>query len=175
MHSFLPLLAGLLLLTPPAAAQSQDHGAWTIRCEGQGTNRQCETFQRLTDKATGERVIELAIGFTSPDKLARPGRIAPPSVAAAHGENARAAMVLPLGVSLTDGVTLNLDKKSRHDFQLRYCTPDGCYAYLTLSRPILDQFSRTLTASITFRTMDGEDVTLPIDPKGFSSALQSIR
>ncbi|MBU0799594.1 MAG: invasion associated locus B family protein [Alphaproteobacteria bacterium] len=174
------LFVFLLLLAVPASAQDKavtsgtQYDSWMIRCEGEGTARQCETFQRLTRAATGERMIEFALGFTSIEKL-RGQSIAPSSVAAAKTEAARAVIVLPLGILLPDGVTLLIDNKHRFAFQIRYCTPDGCYATLNLNRGAQDQLTRGFNAAITFRTMDSQDISLPIDLKGLGSALQAIR
>lgn len=172
MKCLLPALAFLALLSGPAAAET--YGAWTIRCAGQGTDRQCEAFQRLTRAETGERVLELAISFATPAQDRGP-HIAPPAVASAPMRDARAVIVLPLGLFLPDGVFLNVDKGPRHAFQLRYCLADGCYAQLAIPRSLQEQMGRSLAASITFRTLDGEDVELPLDPRGLTSALQAIR
>jgi invasion protein IalB len=76
---------------------------------------------------------------------------------------------------LTDGVMMNIDNRQRFAFQVRYCTGDGCFAYLDLPRSVLDSMRRGLTANITFRTLDKQDITLPVSLKGFGGALQALQ
>lgn len=150
--------------------------SWAVRCEGAGTARKCEIYQRLVLAETGQRVIEFAISYPE-RKMERGNDIAPASVAAHEAENgmAHGVVVLPLGIMLPDGVSMNIDKRQRFQFQVRYCTSDGCYAYLDMPRPVIDSLRRGMAANITFRTLDKEDVTLPMSLKGFGGALQAIQ
>lgn len=178
MIRFAILTFALLVAVPPARAEN--YGAWSVRCEGEGVRRQCETFQRLLHGESGAPVIEFAIGFTDPEKWRAPqgtAAIAPPPVAPAMAaiQDARGAVVLPLGIILPAGVMLNIDRSHRHPLEVRYCTPDGCFAYITLTRAMLDRMSRALSASISFRSLDGQDIDLPLDLSGFTAALHAAR
>ena len=153
--------------------------AWTVRCEGEGKARVCEAFQRLTHAQSGTRVMEFAIGFPQAEREARKNvtAVAPPSAALQMGREmpGRGVIVLPLGIMLTDGVILKIDQSKRYAFEIRYCTGDGCYAYIDLPRAAIDQLGRAMEATISFTALDKRHVSLPVDLKGFGGAMQAIR
>lgn len=143
----------LLLLTEPAQAAS----AWAKRCEGGGTAQSCEMVQRLMDQQSQSRVMEMAIGF-------------PQSDAAARG-----VLILPLGVDLSQSLSLRVDGQEPSGFKIRYCLSDGCYAFLTLPPDVMATMKKGTMATIDFRTFDGQPAKLPLSLEGFSSALADIQ
>lgn len=180
------LAFALLLAAAPSAqaARTGDmFGAWMVRCGGPGAVQACEAFQRLTQAESGARVIEFAIGYPppSPEEAGRKGSaasaIAPAAkaVMGAGGSPARGVIVLPLGIMLPDGVSLRIDKKYSYAFEIRYCTADGCYAYIDLPSGTMDILRRAMSAEVTFRTLDKQDMSLKLEMKGLAAALQAIR
>ena len=153
--------------------------AWTLRCEGEGKAQVCEIFQRLMHAESGVRVMEFAISFPQAEKEAQKNlsAVAPPSAALQMGRDmpGRGVIVLPLGIMLTDGVILKIDQSKRYAFEVRYCTAEGCYAYIELPRATIDHLGRAMNATISFTTLDKRNISLPIDLKGYGSALQAIR
>ena len=174
------LLAVAVLTAPAHAARKADsYDSWTVRCEGEGKAQLCEAFQRLTHAESGMRVMEFAIGFPQAEREVQKNltAIAPPSAALQMGRDmpGRGVIVLPLGIMLTEGVILKIDQSKRYPFEVRYCTAEGCYAYIDLPRATVDHLGRAMNATISFQTLDKRFITLPIDLKGFGSAVQAIR
>lgn len=178
-------LAVATLLCCPAGAQAARTGdvfdAWMIRC-ADGPRPVCEAFQRLTHAESGMRVMEFAISFPPPEGLQedkeKTGKsIAPDSQAImpAADRRARGVIVLPLGIMLPDGVMLTIDNQHRHKFEVRYCTAEGCYAYITLQGGVVDQLRRAMNAQISFRTLDKRDIKMPLNVKGLGAALLAIK
>lgn len=155
------LLFFLIIFLPFAAAaqNTAPQDAWAVRCEKGVKNRPgaCEMYQRLVDVQTGMRVAEFAIG--------RHG----------GGEMARGVIVLPLGILLPPGVTLQIDEGEMFRFDVRYCTVDGCYAYVDLSDQLLDLMRSGGQAVFRFRTYGGEVIDMPMTLAGFTKAYDEIR
>jgi invasion protein IalB len=176
-------VAVLLLASAPArAAQTGDaFDAWTARCEGQGVAQTCEIFQRLMQAQSGMRVMEFALGYPKQEEVAANGKkpkvIAPASKAIMTAADipARGVIVLPLGIMLPDGVRLAIDGKQHFPFEVRYCTADGCYAYINLPGGVVDQMKRAMKVEILFRTLEKKDMRLPVDMKGLGAGLQAVR
>lgn len=139
----------LLCLGFAPAAHAAD---WAVRCASDGT--QCEAWQRLMVKGTVQRMAEIAIGF--PD---------------GPGQPARGVMVLPLGIMLPAGVKLSIDNAAPYGAQVRYCTHDGCMAFLTLDDVVLTELRKGRAATLAFQSFAGKDVTLPISLNGITAAL----
>lgn len=147
LNSF-AFLAILFLVSPAQAASP-----WVKRCEGPV----CEITQRLMDKKSETRVLEMAIGFP------------------VKGGDGRGVLVLPLGVDLSQGLSLRVDEQAPLGFKIRYCLIDGCYAFLTLPPDVLATMKKGSMASIDFMTFDGQAGKLPLTLEGFSKSLSEIQ
>ena len=151
------MMAVLLTLASPAQAQS----AWVKRCEGggegEGAVQTCEMVQRLMDQESQSRVLEVAIGFP------------------AGKDSARGVIILPLGVDLSQPLTLSIDQGTPLGFKVRYCLGDGCYAFLTLPSDVLAAMKTGSLGVLTFKTFDGQPGRLPLALDGFTTALSEIQ
>lgn len=147
------ITAVLLTLASPAQAQS----AWVKRCEGEGAAQTCEMVQRLMDQESQSRVLEVAIGF--------PAGI----------DSARGVIILPLGVDLSQPLTLSIDGGAPLGFKVRYCLGDGCYAFLTLPADVLTNMKKGSLGVLAFKTFDGQPGRLPLSLEGFAAALAEIQ
>jgi invasion protein IalB len=146
----------LIFLIPPAAAEDS---AWGTRCEKdkRGQPTACEMYQRLVDVQTGMRVAEFAIGI--------------------HGEDgaARGVIILPLGILLQPGVLMSIDNQETFKFAVRYCTAQGCYAYVDLNDQLLALMQANGNAVFRFQTHQGEMIEMPMTLMGFTKAYDAIR
>lgn len=152
----------------PAESKVEAASAWAVRChepkpaekeaqKNSAASKQCEVFQRQDVKKTGQRVIEMAIGY-------------PP-----ERKDARGVFILPTGILLQDGVTLKIDDNDPLKFQVRYCVPNGCMAYVTMSNAILETMSKGNTAFVGITQINGAKVSIPMPLKGFNDALAKIK
>lgn len=143
-------------------SKEQNEEPWIVRCNDQedvkldNKRGKCEIFQRLSLKDTGQRVVELAIGFPD-DKDA-----------------ARGIFILPLGILLQPGVTMQIDDNPPLKFAVRYCVPNGCIAYVNMNDAVLDMLKKGDKANVVVKQSDGEDITLPIILKGIAKALDEV-
>lgn len=144
---FLSLITALL----PTGAKAQS--AWVKRCEG----ATCEIVQRLMDQESKARVLEVAIGFP------------------AGKDSARGVIILPLGVDLSQPLSLTIDEQPPLGFKVRYCLGDGCYAFLTLPPDVLMSMKKGAMGVLTFKTFDGQPGRLPLSLEGFSQSLSDIQ
>lgn len=151
-----------LICLPVSVATAQqvvesDGDLWTMRCEEEGPQAgQCEIYQRLVLTDSGRRVSEFAIGFPE-------GR-----------DSGRGVIILPLGTVLTDGIAMKIDEGPAFSFRPRYCVPDGCYAFLSLSGQVLDSLKRGYEAEVTFSTIGGQDARLQFSLAGLTAALREM-
>lgn len=171
------MAAALCVPGVPAHAAEGVYKSWIVRCTGGDKNavRQCEAFQRFVQPETGRRVLELAIGYHRVPAPTMDKGIPSVAESAARGDEARAVLIMPLGIMIPDGATLAIDKIHRYKFDLRYCLEDGCYAELALSRGLLDKMGRAMEMAILFRTVDGQDVNLPLALDGLPAALKAAQ
>lgn len=142
-----------------AASQAGKNTYWVPRCDADdsGVARNCEVFQRLLVRDTGQRVAEFAVGFPN-------GR----------GGAARGVVVLPLGIRLDKDLRLQIDDGAGFSFDIRYCTQDGCYAFFDLTRDIVGMMKRGDEARFYFTTLDNKPLSIELSLVGFTKAAEAI-
>lgn len=153
--------------TKPATATTPDvaaiDSAWSMRCnaeedvKAQDKRGKCEIYQRQDVKESGQRVIEFAIGYPVEQK------------------EARGIFILPMGILLQSGVKLAVDDQAPMNFQVRYCLPNGCYAFVSLNEEVLATLSKGTNASVEVVSADGKPLKIAMPLKGFSKALKQVQ
>lgn len=150
------MAAGILMKGQPVASQDEAPASlWSVRCD-EGKENSCEIFQRLVVKETGQRVAEFAIGFPE-DK-----------------DVARGVVVLPLGILLTGGAVMQIDDGQAFKFDVRYCSQQGCFAFLNLDKALLDRLRNGNNATVIFKTLEGKSMSVNLSLKGFTKSLKEV-
>ena len=155
---FILLMVMFMFLLGMKNAYAADQ-AWSVRCDGQvgDANSKCEMFQRLVEKGTSKRFAEFAIGFPE-------GR-----------DTARGALILPLGILVNEGSTIQIDDGPVFAFRVRYCVQDGCFAFIDLNEKVINEMRKGMQANLSIKTYDGTPVTVPMSLVGFTKALKDIK
>jgi invasion protein IalB len=154
---------------PPAAAAAPAPAkeeptavelGWTKRCPEKpkdGSPLKCEVFQRLEVKQTHARVAEFAVGFPK------------------EKDKALAAVVLPLGILLTQDIVIKIDDGKPMSFKVQYCTNDGCVSFIDLGSDVLEELKKGSSVHFMFKAMNNQNVDLTMGLSGFGKALKEIR
>lgn len=136
--------------------------AWDVRCdepaegEAKESEAYCEIVQRLSITETGQRLIELAIGY--------PG----------DSETARGVFILPTGILLEPGVKIVIDDNAPFSFRVRYCLPDGCFGFINLNDDVLKLFREGSVAKVILARPNAQNLEIQMPLSGFSKALDQL-
>lgn len=139
--------------TDTAAAPNE---FWTKRCNPDG-DKYCEVFQRLMMKENNQRLIEFAVGF-------------PKGV-----EGAQAAIILPLGVVVTDGILLSIDDQAPAKAAYRGCSQAGCFVVMNLPEAFLSSMKAGTKLTVSFLDGAGKKVNIEMNLKGFAEKLSEVK
>ncbi len=166
-HLLLALSAATLTTTAMAqtaegvqgpSTLSETYEAWTVQCanrmEGEQAKRTCQMSQELLQQGTGQRVLMVAIGNTD--------------------QGARATMVLPFGLRLSDGVSVNIAEEEVLRGAYRTCLPAGCVSEIDLAEELLGKLANAETASVLMTADNGQPVKTDVSLKGFKPAYQRL-
>ncbi len=165
-------VAGLLAVASSAQEQAaglpggatslqESHGDWLVGCsmqgEGEKKKKVCVLSQQQTDQKTGQRV--LAAEFH-------------PSDDAMGG-----LLVLPFGLALAKGVTLQLDDQpGMPALPFRTCLPVGCLVDVSLDGKAAAAFAGAVTLKINATVADsGQKATMTIPLNGFKAAAERAK
>ncbi len=163
----------LIAITPFNANAAEKKGTeiaetnWTKRCQkdaktGKEMKNFCEIAKRIQVKGAGTRIAEMAIGFP----LNKEGK---------KSKAARGVIILPLGILLESGVVMKIDDNKPASFKPRFCTKDGCVAYINLNEKILGTMKNGNKLNLAFRTSKGQEIKVVMELKGFTKGIKSIR
>lgn len=161
IRPWLPVLAAFAIAAPAAAQQlpngasslNETYGDWVVACQTQGTDLRCQMTQTQTESTSGQLFMAME---------ARP---APDGAMAA-------TLLMPFGLALKQGVTLQLDEAAETmTAEFATCLPTGCLAPVQFDPPMVEALAGAKVLHLTVVAAEGQSV-LPITVSlaGFAAA-----
>jgi len=140
-----------------ASALNETYRDWIVSCAVQNGARVCAASQAQTQQNSGQRV--LAIEITTPSQGAATG-----------------TLVLPFGLALDAGVTLQVDDRpATKPLRFRTCLPAGCTVPLAFDPAMLTALRAGTTLKVrAVAAADGAEALLPISLQGLAPALDRL-
>jgi invasion protein IalB len=163
---FISLLAMLtqaaVAQTPsPATAAQIAISGWRVECDSQGTALNCRVTNRAAQGGSGLVIAALGIAIASDTKK--------PVL----------TLQLPLGLAVTDPVTLSADTVSQ-PYSLITCDRAGCFARAPISDALLAKMGDgkqllRIAYNVVGPTLLKQTITLTLPLDGFSASLNKIK
>jgi len=151
---------------PPTPATSQGagnrtaYGDWDVACDPTGAN--CAMAQ-IGNDASGTPVLEMVIR-----KLEEPLEV---------GERTATAVldvITPLGVVLTEGLSITIDNGRNEAAPFQICTEQGCLVREPVDDDLIKRLKRGNKATIGVIAANQGEVKSAISLKGFTAAYDSL-
>jgi invasion protein IalB len=132
---------------------------WSVRCFRVESPAPCDVLQIGTSSETQQRVLLISIAYV-PSRDAYAMQI-----------------IVPLGVELSQGLTLAAGEASLTSLRFTRCERDGCYVETGLPQPTIDALSAMAEGTTITITAFNEDETieLPFSVSGFAAAMARMR
>lgn len=130
---------------------------WLVNCGVMEGATRCAVAQQQTSQQT--RQLLLAV-----------------ELAAVAGDKVEGTLVLPFGLALDSGVTLQVDEQpAGGSLRFRTCVPVGCLVNLAFNGDELKSLRAGKALKIAGKADGGADVALSVSLKGFAPALDRLR
>jgi len=127
--------------------------SWTVSCVQTGDAKRCALSQQQTDQQSRQRVLAIELNAGAPDKV-------------------EGALVLPFGLALDRGVTLQVDDgQAGPPLRFRTCLPVGCVVPLSFDAKLLAALRKGAALKVNAVADGGKDTPFTISLKGFPAAL----
>ena len=151
---------------PAAEAEAAEvtrvqHGDWEVACAPQGGG--CAMAQ-IGNDSTGTPVLEMVVR-----KLAEPLEVNDRTAVAVLD------VITPLGVVLTEGLTMTIDSGRDESAAFQICTEQGCLVREPVGDSLIDRLKRGRVAKISVFAANQGEVTSDISLRGFTKAYDSTR
>ena len=126
---------------------------WLVRCQAVKDSAGCGITQQILDQRSGQPVLQLALASTK--------------------AGYQLAVVVPLGVSVPDGVTVQIGDATRK-IGYTQCLPGGCVAPLATDAALIDKMKSATDARIAVIDRTGKPIAVPFSLKGFGPAFDKM-
>lgn len=139
----------------PNLAVNELYDDWSVRCFAVESQAPCDVLQVGTNAETQQRVSLVSIAYL-------------PAT-----QSYAAQIIVPLGVALARGLSLEAGEGSLTGVKFNRCERDGCYVEIALPQPTVDSI-RLLTEDTlitVFSYGPGDALELPFSVSGFSEAM----
>lgn len=137
---------------------SETYDSWTIQCanqaQGDQSVRDCRMSQELLQQESRQRVLLFAVS--------------------ADGEAAKATLILPFGLLLSEGISIEVEEAEIARLAFRTCLPAGCIVELDITDDILGQFESAESAGVLMTANGGQPFRTDVSLKGFSAAYRRL-
>ena len=155
----LPLIAatGARAAEEHASLPSDGGTGWRVECANDGKALDCRAINRVHQRETQQLIAGVAI------------RVPPDS------KKPFVMIQLPLGIQVTENVTLRVDEGATERYPIQTCTQTGCL----LAAPAPDALIAALRGGkelkVAFHSVAGQIVTVTLPLGGFSLAYEKIK
>lgn len=136
-------------------------GAWDVACPAEAIN--CAMAQ-IGNDSTGTPVLEMVVR-----KLAEPLEV---------GERTAIAVldvITPLGVVLTEGLSVTIDDGRKESAPFQICTEQGCLVREPIDEELVARFKRGNNATVSVIAANQGEVSATLSLSGFTKAYDGLK
>jgi invasion protein IalB len=136
---------------------SDGGSGWRVECANDGKQLDCRTINRVHQRDNQQLIAAVAI------------RVAPDT------KKPALAIQLPLGIQVTEQVTLRVDDGQMERYPVATCTQTGCVVGAAISDAMLAAMRSGKELKVAFQSMTRQTVTVTMPLAGFAIAWEKIR
>ena len=141
----------------PAQAPDGPPAAWRVECTGDGKTLDCRAVQQVFQRDTRQLVLSAVV---------RP---------AADLKTGAMVLTLPLGLNLTEPVTVKVDNGAAERQPIQTCTNVGCFVTMTLTDKMLAAMRTGSELKITVQDVNKKPVDMGMPLLGFGLAFDKAK
>ena len=142
---------------PAQAPEAPPAAAWRVECSGDGKTLDCRAVQQVFHRETRQLVVSVAM---------RP---------AADGKTGAMVVTLPLGLNLTEPVTVKVDNGVSERQPIQTCTNVGCFVALTATDKLVAAMRAGNDLKIIVQDANKKPVEMGLPLLGFGLAFDKAK
>ena len=131
--------------------------AWRVECTGDGKTLDCRAVQQVFHRESRQLLVSVAV---------RP---------AADGKSGAMVMTLPLGLNLTEPVSVKVDNGAPERGPIQTCTNVGCFVAMTLPDKLVAAMRTGTDLKITVQDANKKPVEMSLPLLGFALAFDKAK
>ena len=136
-----------------ANSLEEAHGDWRVACSLQNGQKRCTLSQQVMDKNSRQRILAIELTAPAPDR-------------------AEGMLVLPFGLTLDKGITLQVDEAAAGPtLRFRTCLPAGCVVTVAFDAKAIAALEAGTVLVVKATGDNAQEIPFGVSLKGFASAL----
>src|ERR1700704_670748 len=141
----------------PAQPPEAPPAAWRVECSGDGKTLECRAIQQVFHRESRQLLVSLAV---------KP---------AADGKTGAMIVQLPLGLNLTEPITLKVDNGAPDKQAIQTCTNVGCFVAMTVTDKLLAAMRTGSELKLTMQDANKKPVDIGLPLLGFGLAFDKAK
>jgi len=140
-----------------ASLPSDGGSGWRVECANDGKQLDCRTINRVLQRDTQQLIAAVAV------------RIPPDT------RKPVLAIQLPLGIQVTEGVTVRIDDRQTEHYPVQTCTQSGCIVGAPLGDALVGAMRGGRELKVAFHNLTNQTITVTMPLGGFALAHDKIK
>jgi invasion protein IalB len=153
----LTVVCGAAAAPQNTALPSDGGSGWRVECANDGKTLDCRAINRVHQRDTQQLIAAVAV------------RIPP------DGKKPVLAIQLPLGIQVTEPVTMRIDEGQAERYAIQTCTQTGCLVGAPATDAVVGAMSAGRELKVAFQSLTKQTVTVTMPLAGFALAYDKIR
>ena len=141
----------------PAQPPEAPPAAWRVECSGDGKTLECRAVQQVYHRESRQLLVSLAV---------KP---------AADGKTGAMIVQLPLGLNLTEPITLKVDNGATEKQAIQTCANVGCFIAMTIADKLLAAMRTGSVLHVTVQDSNKKPVDIGLPLVGFGLAFDKAK
>jgi invasion protein IalB len=141
----------------PAQPPEAPPAAWRVECSGDGKTLECRAVQQVYHRESRQLLVSLAV---------KP---------AADGKTGAMIVQLPLGLNLTEPITLKVDNGAPEKQAIQTCANVGCFIAMTIADKLLAAMRTGSELKVTMQDANKKAVDIGLPLLGFGLAFDKAK
>ncbi len=142
------------------AATSTDFDDWRMECQTKDGKKTCHAFQKIATKDKKQIVLAAVVSVVKVQKTGE-------TVAILN-------LISPLGVRLTPGMAIQIEKEKQVNVPYQICTGIGCSASLKLDGDLLAKAKNGKQALVAYQRAGAKPDTFALSLKGLGKTIDVL-
>jgi invasion protein IalB len=143
---------------PTTAPVPSDGGTgWRVECANDGKTLDCQTVNKVTQRESQQLVAAVAVRI--PPDTKKPVLM----------------MQLPLGIQVTEPVTVQIDEGKTERYPIQTCAQNGCFLAAPVSDAVIGALRGGKNVKVAFQSVAKQTVTVTMPLGGFALAYDRIK
>jgi invasion protein IalB len=143
---------------PPAPQPHAEQGSnWRVECGNDGKVLDCRAIFQVTQRETQQLIAAVAIRI--PPDTRKPVIL----------------IQLPLGIQVTEAVSVRVDESAPEKFGVQTCTQAGCFVGAPIAEPLIAAMRAGKELKVAFANINKQTVTVGMALAGFGLAYDKIK